>query len=178
MCGLPLRFIFYNEYNITNLLISQVNDYKGDLIMRTYINSNAGRVLVIHLDRDDLLVESVEGRLAELGILNAVLVSSVGTLKRIRFHYITSTADIPVDEYKIMDGAFEVCSMDGLILDGKAHFHFVLSEPAGSITAGHVEDGCIVQNLMELVLFELPYVDLERRKNIYGIDYIAEKGEK
>lgn len=145
--------------------------------MRTYMDLNPGRVVIIHLDRDELLVESIENKLAEFGIQNAVLVSSVGTLKRIRFHYITSTSDYPVDEFKTIDSAFELCSMEGLVLDGKAHFHFVLSEQEGKITAGHAEHGCIVQNLMELVLLEVPHTKLWRKKNAYGIDYIAEKEE-
>lgn len=145
--------------------------------MNAYIDQQTGKVIVIHLDRGDLLLESVETILGEYGIRNAILTSCIGTLNEVSMHFNSSTSAMPNDEFMQMQGAYEIGSMSGMVLDGRAHFHFVISNGGQGSIAGHVENGCVVQNLAEISLIELPNVDLVRKKNEFGVNSIATRCE-
>ena len=67
---------------------------------------------------------------------------------------------------------FELCAMQGLVLNGVPHFHMVCSAPGNESFCGHVEPGCEVQYLMEIALMEVKDMALTRRKDEFNIDYI------
>ena len=140
--------------------------------MKSFIEEKGGRIVVIHLKRGELLVENVESELERLNIKNAVLLSCIGSLRKAVFHYITTNDDLPIDEIKTLEQPIEVASTQGIVLDGKVHFHFAISD-LDNCYIGHVENGCIVQNLIEISLMEMPSLKLTRKLDEYGISYIT-----
>lgn len=147
---------------------------KGETIMRSFIGNEYGRVLVMHLGKGELLLESIQSEIDRLGIKNGVLLSCIGSLRKCVFHVITTTTDDSVDEVLTLEEAIEVSAVQGLILDGKPHFHLVISDTNKAYT-GHLENGCEVQYLMEIAIMEVKDLDLERRKDEFGILYIDKK---
>lgn len=140
--------------------------------MRTFVSGPAGRIIVIHLGKGELLLEGVRDELRELGVRNAVLLSAVGSLRKISMHVILDTTDLAQNEYRVIEEPIELGAMQGLVLNGEPHFHFVCSAPGGKQYTGHVEEGCEVQYLAEISLMELEDAALTRKLDEFGISYI------
>ncbi|MGO5050040.1 PPC domain-containing DNA-binding protein [Dysosmobacter sp. Sow4_B12] len=140
--------------------------------MTNFVANEYGRLLVVHLRKGDLLLESIQKALDENGIKNAVLLSAIGSLRKLSMHIILDTEDNANNSFLVVEKPFELCAMQGLVLDGVPHFHMVCSAPGNESFCGHVEPGCEVQYLMEISLMEVKDMDLTRRKDEFGIDYI------
>lgn len=142
--------------------------------MRSFVTNNYGRLVVLHLAKGDKVLESIRGELERLGIKDAVLLSAIGSLRKLTFHTITKTSDVSVDEYITLEEPFELGAMQGLVLNGEPHIHLVCSDPQ-KMYLGHLENETEVQYLMELAFLEILDLDLIRRKDQFGIPYIVEK---
>ena len=141
--------------------------------MTNFLANEYGRVIVIHLGKGELLLESIQRALEEQGIKNAVLLSAIGSLRKLSMHIIMD--DKATNNFLVVEKPFELCSMQGLVLDGVPHFHMVCSAPGNESFCGHVEPGCEVQYLMEIALMEVRDMDLTRRRDAFGIDYIDKR---
>ena len=65
-------------------------------------------------------------------------------------------------------------ALQGFVLDGKAHFHMVVSDVEAAYT-GHLEPGTTVLYLGEVSLVELKGVSLCRKKDENNIGKITDK---
>lgn len=119
-------------------------------------------------------MESVQGEMDRLGVKNAVLLSAIGSLRKLTFHVITETSDKSVDKFITIENAIEVGAMQGLILDGEPHFHIICSDKDNNTHVGHLENGCEVQYLMELSLLEVNNLSIMRKKDEFNNAYIDE----
>lgn len=136
--------------------------------------ANVNRRYVIRLDKDDMLMESIEKVIEEKGIRNAVVVSGIGTLSDARIHMVTTTGYPAVETYpEWKDDPIELCSIAGIIADGKPHLHMVFSDSKGTYS-GHVEHGCRTLYLCEIVIEDLG-IDLVRRIDEKNISVLQEK---
>ena len=140
--------------------------------MRNFSANEYGRLLVIHLGKGELMLESIQKALDEQGIKNAVLLSAIGSLRKLSMHIIMDTDDNATNNFLVVEKPFELCAMQGLVLNGVPHFHMVCSAPGNESFCGHVEPGCEVQYLMEIALMEVTDMELTRRKDEFNIDYI------
>lgn len=68
----------------------------------------------------------------------------------------------------------ELASIDGIIADGVPHLHTVVSDHEKAY-AGHLEPGCRVLYLAEIVIMELEGDALTRIKNEKGINELHAK---
>ena len=141
--------------------------------MRSFVTKDYGRIVVIHLSKGDKLQESIRSELTRLGIKNAVLLSAIGSLRKLSFHTITQTTDKSVDEFVTLERPFEVGSMQGLVLNGEPHIHLICSDPQ-RLYVGHLENGTEIQYLMEMTFLEILNLDLHRVKDEFDIPYIVE----
>lgn len=140
--------------------------------MKNFTANEYGRILVMHLGKGELVLESIQKALEEQQIKNAVLLSAIGSLRKLSMHIIMDTDDNATNNFVILEKPFELCSMQGLVLDGVPHFHMVCSAPGNESFCGHVEPGCEVQYLMEISLLEVKDMALTRRRDAFGIDQI------
>ncbi|MCX8107457.1 MAG: DNA-binding protein [Verrucomicrobiae bacterium] len=142
--------------------------------MRTIVSEGFGRVVILGFNRGEKLLEGIRERLKGLGIKNAVLVSAIGTFEKARFHRITTTQPKPQDEIIEIEGPMELAAVDGIVADGEPHFHVVFQD-MNRTYAAHLEDGCVVCYLAEVVLAEIRGVELVRVANQYGIRLLQKK---
>ena len=122
-----------------------------------YFISNEGnkRRFIIRLDKDDMLLESIEKVILDCNIDNAVVVSGIGTLSDARIHMITTTDYPAVEAYpEWHDVPIELCAVSGIIANGEPHLHIVFSDNKGTYS-GHLEHGCRTLYLCELVIDEI-----------------------
>lgn len=61
----------------------------------------AGRILLLRLDRGDLLLESIARMIEGERIANGVVLSGIGTLDRCVLHMVTTTGFPPVEYFAI-----------------------------------------------------------------------------
>lgn len=140
--------------------------------MRKYECREYGRVVVLHLSKGELLLETITEELKRSGIRNAILTSGIGSLRKLEIHAIQKTSDEPCDYFISEKKPLELGCMQGIVLDGVPHIHIVASSPDGNVYVGHLEPGCEVQYLAELSFVEVLDMDLTRRADEFGIGYI------
>ena len=137
--------------------------------MRCYESKAGGRVLVIRLNRGDLLRESIEQAIEEHGITDGCLVCGYGTLDNCTLHMINTIDEFPArEDFVHWNGTpLELVSMTGVIADGVPHIHAVVSDK-GKATGGHLEYGCTVVYLAEIVIYEHGAMRLTRNPTDWG----------
>lgn len=144
--------------------------------MKKFEGYELGKVVILNLDRGDLLLETIEAELEKSGIKNALLTSAIGSLQKVVLHRVIGKGPEPEDEFITLEKPMELASLQGFVLDGKAHFHMVVSDVDNAYT-GHLEPGTTVLYLGEVSLVEIKGVSLERRKDENNIGKIAKKEE-
>lgn len=137
--------------------------------MKVYSAEAGGRVLVIRLNRGDLLRESVEAAIKDAGITDGTLVCGYGTLDNCTLHMINTIDEFPAQEdFPHWDNyPLELVSMTGVIADGIPHIHAVVSDQ-GKAVGGHLEPGCTVIYLAEIVIYEHRNLKLTRTPTDWG----------
>ncbi len=129
--------------------------------MISFCKQGTGRLVVINLERGDLLLESIRNALDSYGIRDAVVVSAIGSLSKVVLHRVTGYEVEPVDEFVTLEKPMELASLQGIVVDGHPHFHMVVSDLEQAYT-GHLEEGTTTLYLVEISLLELTNVDLKR----------------
>ena len=140
--------------------------------MKSFTANEYGRIVVMHLGKGELLQESIVKELDRLGIKNAILLSCIGTLRKLSMHIVMDTKDQATNEYPVIEEPLEIGAVQGLVLNGVPHFHIICSAPGNRHFSGHVEDGCEVLYLAEIALVEVKDMLLARKKDQFGIVYI------
>ena len=143
--------------------------------MRIFNGEKFGKVHVIRLDRGDFLLESIQAFVKSENINNAVVVSAIGTLDYCTLHMVMTTGLPPVEHFeKWEDKPLELASMSGIIADGVPHLHMVVSDHQYAY-AGHVEPGCRILYLGEIVVAEMDGFNFQRIRNENKILELNEK---
>ncbi|NPV80588.1 MAG: DNA-binding protein [Firmicutes bacterium] len=122
------------------------------------------RFVIIRLDPGELLLENIRKTIADLGLTNGVVVSAIGTLKKCRMHVTTYAGFPPIDKFLEREGALELVHIQGIIADGEPHLHMTISDE-NCAYAGHLEDGCEVLYLAEIVIAKTDGMGLKREVN-------------
>ncbi len=129
--------------------------------MVSFCKQGTGRLVVINLERGDLLLESIRDALDSYGIRDAVITSAIGSLSKVVLHRVTGYEPQPVDEFITLEKPMELASLQGIVVDGHPHFHMVVSDLEQAYT-GHLEEGTTALYLVEISLLELTNVELKR----------------
>ncbi|WP_026486186.1 PPC domain-containing DNA-binding protein [Caldanaerobius polysaccharolyticus] len=137
--------------------------------MEYFTAPKIGRVFVLRLDQGDYVLESINDFIKKENIKDAVVVSAIGTLDYCVLHMVTTTGYPAVEHFERWeDKPLELSSIDGVIADGKPHLHAVVSDKEKAYS-GHLEEGCRVLYLAEIVIVELVGANLSR---IYDENHI------
>ena len=139
--------------------------------------SDAGYVAV-SLESGDELLESIEAACEKHDVDTGAVVSAIGTLRNLNVHYLT-TDDLTADrsernETLELDGCWEVSGIEGLIADGEPHLH-VTADNGERTVAAHLEPGCEVNALAEVLIRRVPDLELQRTKNEFDVSTLSER---
>ncbi len=126
------------------------------------------------LDRDAMLLESINSVIKQKGIQDGHVTVTAGSVSECTYHYVTSTAAKPNDAFKTVKGPFEILNAGGIIADGQPHIHMTLSSPKGAF-GGHLENGCRILYLGELTIVKYLGQPLARKKNENGVALLQPK---
>jgi uncharacterized protein len=137
--------------------------------MNYFDTDSAIRTYVVRLDQGDLLLESIRSLIEKEDIKTGVVVSGIGTLDKLVSHLVTTTGYPPVEFLDTRDALpFELVSLQGVIADGVPHIHLVVSD-AKCAYAGHLEDGCRILYLGEVVIQTFNDLHIRRVRDEKGI---------
>ena len=144
--------------------------------MKVYTQEQGGRVIVIRLNRGDLLRESIEQVIKDEQIMDGTIVCGFGALETTALHLVKNYDVHPPKEVfpKYEQDPYELCSLQGVIADGVPHIHAVMSNDSRAI-GGHLELGCIVSYLTEVVIIEHKNLKLTRKATEWGPMALEEK---
>ena len=140
--------------------------------MFTLTNEPGGRIITISLQRGEMLLEGIEQAIRENEIRDAVVISCIGTLSSMTWHRVTTLDLKPKEEYPTVRGPLELCALQGSVVGGTPHIHIVCSDKDGTY-AGHLEPGCEVLYLAEVVLMELAGKPLRRVRDENGLNLLV-----
>ena len=140
--------------------------------MFTLVNEPGKRIVTVSLRRGEMLLEGICQAIQEAGIRDAVVLSCIGTLSSMTWHRVSTLEARPREEYPTVSGPLELCALQGLVVEGVPHFHIVCSDKDGTY-AGHLEPGCEVLYLAEVVLMELDGRPLRRETDENGLRQLA-----
>ena len=130
--------------------------------MKYFSTEEIGRIFALRLDQGDYLLESIIDLVKRENIKDAVVVSAIGTLDQCRIHMVLTTG-YPTEQHfeHWKDTPLELASIQGVIANGEPHLHVVVSDSEKAYS-GHLEKGCRVLYLAELVIIELKSTNLAR----------------
>ena len=89
-------------------------------------------------------------------------------------HYILHTDFPPEDAIFTLEQPLELLSVSGIIADGEPHLHGVVSHKDNEAKGGHIEPGCEVAYLAEIVIHKfnslklVRHLDKERSVKLLG----------
>lgn len=137
--------------------------------MKTFSGDGFGRLFTLRLDPGDYVLESINEFIGREKIDNAVVVSAIGTLDTCVMHMVMTTGLPPVEHFeKWDDKPLELSAISGIIADGVPHLHMVVSDHKTAFS-GHLEPGCRILYLGEIVIAEMNgfhYGRIRNEKNI------------
>ena len=139
---------------------------------RVFGAAQVEEVYRVLLDRDALLLESITDVIKQKGIQDGLVIVTAGSVQECTYHYVTSTAQKPVNAYKTVKGAAEILNAGGIIASGEPHLHITLSTPAKGAFGGHLEKGCRVLYLGEITIMKYSGPPLTRKDNVNGVSLL------
>lgn len=142
--------------------------------MKTFAGSQFGRYLIIGLQRDDPILESIQKAVDEYGIKNAIVTSGIAAAYHMRWHHVRDTEELPTNLFLEHSGPIEVGGISGMVIDGVPHLHCTFADRERAF-AGHLEDGGRIAYVGEISMIELLDLDITRLPNEFGINLLSEK---
>lgn len=135
------------------------------------------RSLVVRISPGEDVLAGIEEAIARESVRTAAVVSGIGTLRDCHLHMVQTTGYPPQEAHPTWQNtALELASVSGLILDGTPHLHTVVSDE-GRAVAGHLEPGCVVLYLCEILLLVFDDTSIVRRADEHGVPQIASRSD-
>ena len=114
------------------------------------------RKLVVRLKRGDQLKESIADICKKENIKAGVIVSSVGSLIKVRIRNAGAT------EIRELNEDLEILSLNGTVSMNRIHLHICVSDENLMTYGGHLEKGSVVNTTCELVILVLDEYEFDK----------------
>jgi predicted DNA-binding protein with PD1-like motif len=108
------------------------------------------RMIATRLREGQDLKETIEKLVDAMQVTAATIISGVGSLNIATLRM--AGAETGRQDIRTLDGPFEIVSLMGNVGPARTHLHMAVSDKEGSVTGGHVKEGCVVHTTVELVL--------------------------
>ena len=119
-------------------------------------------IFYLRIDPGDLLLESLQQFLENKKIRDAIILSGLGSLSICNIHTVEGHGNHPSENRFIhIEGAIEILSLTGLIINYEPHLHISLFHNNITI-GGHVEKECQIFTMAEISLGIISPTNLTR----------------
>jgi predicted DNA-binding protein with PD1-like motif len=126
------------------------------------------RLVLVRINPGEDILISMRKAVDENDIKTALIIGGLGSLQSFHYHVVTS-CDLPPEEgYPKEEGPYDICTMTGLVIDGRVHAHITFSD-IEKVQGGHLEEGCRALTFSVVVLAETPDAKLTGWDKIGGI---------
>jgi len=143
--------------------------------MKSFVAKPGSKLHILRLDTGDDLLGCINELIEKENIVNGAIVSGIGTFDHCVLHMVMTTSFPAVEHFeKWDDKPLELSSIDGIIANGVPHLHMVVSDHKFAYS-GHVEPGCRILYLGEVLIMEFEAEGLERVRNAKGINELTKK---
>lgn len=141
-----------------------------------YKEYTQGRSFVIKIEAGGRLFQRLVAFSRETGVMNAVIVSAVGSMKNVRFRGIKTGAKLPVTEPRMhvhqVEGPLELVGLEGNIFPDEegnpdTHLHILLGKSSGEVVGGHLYEAEVFASC-EILLTEVLVSGIERHPSRTG----------
>jgi hypothetical protein len=144
--------------------------------MQYFVSKSTPRIVLVMLDRNDLLLEGLQEVVKKERIDTAAITGGIGSFQRVHLHTITTTGFPPVDKFWNFTGPIELASVQGSVIGGDVHAHITVFDWDSKETyIGHLEPGSVVAYRAEVSLVVLEGVQTERYNDADGNFRIRQK---
>ena len=117
------------------------------------------RIIMVRMNPHEDVLEGLRAAVAEAGIENGAILGGAGSLSAYNAHVVKTTDLPPGDVFFDGEGAYDILTLTGVIIDGRVHAHITFSDTDKAM-GGHLEPGCKVLTFAVAAIAELPGVDL------------------
>ncbi len=142
---------------------------------KSFGGARADEIIRVRLDRNDLLLESINAIIRKHNIQDGAVLTAAGSLQECTFHGVTSLAAKPEQKFTTKKEIMEILSVNGIIAAGEPHLHMTLSGVDGNAFGGHLENGCKVLYRAELTIMKFSGAPLARKPNREGVPVLQSK---
>ena len=122
------------------------------LVERRPINN----LIMIRLNPGDDVLASLKEAAEKNNIKNAVILTGFGSTNTNHYHVVTSREIPPENTFVKENGASDIVSLSGCILNGRVHAHITHSDTRVAF-GGHLEEGVHVLTFLSIFLAEVDY---------------------
>lgn len=113
------------------------------------------RVVMARFDPGEDLLEAIQAAVNEAGIRNGAILSGVGSLTSYHFHVVSSVDLPPENAFVKGEGAFDILTVTGFVIDGRVHAHLTFSDTKIAM-GGHLEPGTNILTFAMVVIADTP----------------------
>ena len=139
------------------------------LASEVFTGAQVAEVIRLRLDRDELLLESIQDTIKKHKIEDGAVLTAAGTLQVCTFHAVANMAAKPEDKMMTRQGPLEILSLSGIIAGGEPHLHMTLGNNQGQTMGGHIEPGCKVLYRAEITIARFSGPKVARLPNKEGV---------
>lgn len=134
--------------------------------MEVISNKGPFELIFIRFDPGEKILENINKIIKEKNIKAGIVISGVGSLSVCHIHGM-NTGNPPCllnryKEYYEIKGTIELSSIQGVIANKEPHLHITVSKGREVLT-GHMEEGCTVFSLAEVVILKTNEINLIRK---------------
>ena len=117
------------------------------------------RVVMVRINPGDDILLGLRQAVKQHAIINAVILTGFGSVRRSHFHVVMSNELPPAESYPKSTQPLDVVAVGGLIIDGRVHAHIDLSDERNGF-GGHLAEGCLALTFTVVALADLGDVKL------------------
>ena len=120
--------------------------------------ADASRIIAVRMNPGEDLLEGICAGVRESGLANGAILSGAGSLSSYHVHVVKTTELPPGNVFFSEEGAFDILTLTGLVIDGRVHAHITFSNPEKAM-GGHLEEGCRVLTFAFAIIADTPDAD-------------------
>ena len=124
-------------------------------------------VYFVTVERGEDLLETMQKAVEQLGVKQGVVLCGIGVQEGANLYEVIDSNTPAAKHYEKLDGAVELCAIQGNIVDGAIHMHSVVSTEKG-VWAGHVEPGNKSLITLQVMIAEISGDRIVRKPNPGG----------
>jgi predicted DNA-binding protein with PD1-like motif len=122
--------------------------------------ANVNRIVMVRLNPGEDLLHGLREAVQEAGIRTGAILSGAGSLSAYHCHVVETTNLPPGNIFFRDEGAFDILTLTGVVIDGRVHAHITFSDEKKAM-GGHLEEGTRVLTFAMAAIAELPGVSLQ-----------------